>query len=166
MQPSDVRTDEHGIRVSQTVYDEDNHRTAFRERCRKERGNARRKKTSAFVTGGRIWRWRKAKEDAKNLNAGGERMTLSIESNAHKLERMTPVFCRELMAFVSANKSELYEKKRKKKSGGPGSNDDGKRLENAVVSRGEKMRRIFGSRRVSFCPFLASVRIIIAVAIT
>jgi hypothetical protein len=114
-------------------------------------GNARRKKTSAFVTGGEFGGGRKAKEDAKNLNAGGERMTLSIESNAHKLERMTPVFCRELMAFVSANKSELYEKKVAART---------------RLSRGEKMRRIFGSRRVSFCPFLASVRIIIAVAIT
>ena len=99
-------------------------------------GNARRKKTSAFVTGGEFGGGRKAKEDAKNLNAGGERMTLSIESNAHKLERMTPVFCRELMAFVSANKSELYEKKRKKKSGGGSGNDDGSGS-NAVVSRRE-----------------------------
>ena len=99
-------------------------------------GNARRKKTSAFVTGGEFGGGRKAKEDAKNLNAGGERMTLSIESNAHKLERMTPVFCRELMAFVSANKSELYEKKRKKKSGGGSGNNDGSGS-NAVVSRRE-----------------------------
>ena len=99
-------------------------------------GNARRNKTSAFVTGGEFGGGRKAKEDAKNLNAGGERMTLSIESNAHKLERMTPVFGRELMAFVSANKSELYEKKRKKKSGGGSGNNDGSGS-NAVVSRRE-----------------------------
>ena len=38
----------------------------------------------------------------------------SIESNVSKLERMTPVFSRELMAFVSGNKSELYEKRRKR----------------------------------------------------
>jgi hypothetical protein len=51
----------------------------------------------------------------KSEEGGGGTITMkSIESNVSKLERMTPVFSRELMAFVSGNKSELYEKRRKR----------------------------------------------------
>ena len=54
-------------------------------------------------------------EKEKNEEGGGGTITMkSIESNVSKLERMTPVFSRELMAFVSGNKSELYEKRRKR----------------------------------------------------
>ena len=58
-------------------------------------------------------------EKEKNEEGGGGTITMkSIESNVSKLERMTPVFSRELMAFVSGNKSELYEKRRKRNVGG------------------------------------------------
>ena len=71
VQPSDVRTDEHGIRVSQTVYDEDNHRTAFRERCRKERGEREEEENERICDWWRIWRWEKGKGRREKFERGG-----------------------------------------------------------------------------------------------
>lgn len=59
----------------------------------------------------------------------------SIESNVSKLERMTPVFSRELMAFVSGNKSELYEKTSIRKTNAPGA---GKKEALVVVAERRK----------------------------
>ena len=76
---------------------------------------------NAFVFGEEARRdFGEEKETTKSEEGGGGTITIkSIESNVSKLERMTPVFSRELMAFVSGNKSELYEKRRKRSRGGP-----------------------------------------------
>ena len=74
------------------------------------------KSNSAFVFGEEERRdFGEEKETTtKSEEGGGGTIIKSIESNVSKLERMTPVFSRELMAFVSGNKSELYEKRRKR----------------------------------------------------
>ena len=102
-------------------------RFAKKEKERKRnsdfQGRRRRKKMMSTKSNGAFVFGEEARRDfgeekettTKNEEGGGGTITMkSIESNVSKLERMTPVFSRELMAFVSGNKSELYEKRRKR----------------------------------------------------
>jgi len=97
-------------------------------------GRGRRRRTSAFVVAGERELFEK---DSKNFTTttGTMRTMKSIESNVSKLERMTPVFSRELMAFVSGNKSELYEKTSIRKTNAPGA---GKKEALVVVAERRK----------------------------
>ena len=94
----------------------------------------RRRRKSAFVVAGERELFEK---DSKNFTTttGTMRTMKSIESNVSKLERMTPVFSRELMAFVSGNKSELYEKTSIRKTNAPGA---GKKEALVVVAERRK----------------------------
>ena len=87
---------------------------AFQGRRRRKKMMRTKSNVNAFVFGEEARR-DFGEEKEKNEEGGGGTITMkSIESNVSKLERMTPVFSRELMAFVSGNKSELYEKRRKR----------------------------------------------------
>ena len=79
------------------------------------RGRRRRKSAFVVVAGEREL----FEKDSKNFTTTTTGRMKSIESNVSKLERMTPVFSRELMAFVSGNKSELYEKTSIRKTNAP-----------------------------------------------
>ena len=96
------------------------------------RGRRRRKSAFVVVAGEREL----FEKDSKNFTTTTTTGTMkSIESNVSKLERMTPVFSRELMAFVSGNKSELYEKTSIRKTNAPGA---GKKEALVVVAERRK----------------------------
>ena len=101
----------------------------------KSGGRGRRRRKSAFVSVASGESEKLFEEDSKNFSATTTGTMKTIESNVSKLERMTPVFSRELMAFVSGNKSELYEKTSIRKTNAPGA---GKKEALVVVAERRK----------------------------